>query len=111
MSSQIGDIICLADATNKANIIHWSSMKCKRVTRSVQAAELYRMAHGFDIGVVIKAILGKILKSVVSLILYTDSKSLYDFLAKTGTTQVKRLMIDVMSLRQSYERRKITEVK
>ncbi len=69
------------------------------------------MAHGFDIGAIIKAIFGKMLKSVVSLILYTDSKSLYDCLVKLGTTKEKRLMIDVMSLRQSYERCKITEVK
>ena len=61
LSSQIGYVICLADATKKAKIIHWSSLKCKRVTRSVLAAELYGMAHGFNIGAVIKATSGKIL--------------------------------------------------
>ena len=103
MSSQIGYVICLADATSKANIIHWFSIKCKRVTRSVLAAELYGMAHGFDIGGVIKATLGKILGAALPLILCTHSKSLYDCLVKLGTTQEKRLMVDVMSLRQSYE--------
>ncbi len=98
MSLQIGYVICLADATSKANIIHWSSIKCKRVTHSVLAAELYRMAYGFDIRAVIKATLGKILGSTVLLILCTDSKSLYDCLVKLGTTQEKRLMVNVMSL-------------
>ncbi len=35
LTSQIGYVICLADQFNKVNIIHWSSTKCKRVTRSV----------------------------------------------------------------------------
>ena len=111
MSSQIGYVICLANATSKANIIHWSLIKCKQVTRSILASELYGMAHRFDIGVVIKATLGKMLGSAVSLILCTDSKSLYDCLVKLGTTQEKQLMVDVMSLRQSYKRREITEIK
>jgi hypothetical protein len=50
-SSQIGFVITLIDKNNKANIIHWSSIKCKRVTRTVLASELYGMAHGFDAGV------------------------------------------------------------
>jgi hydroxymethylglutaryl-CoA reductase len=45
------------------------------------------------------------------LVLYTDSKSLYECLVKLGTTQEKRLMIDIMCLRQAYKRREIAEVK
>ena len=108
---QIGFVICITDKIGKANLIHWSSIKCKRITRSVFASELYVMAHEFDIEAVIKATLWKILQGNVSLILCTDSKSLYDCLVRLGTTNEKRLMIDVMSLRQSYERREITEVK
>jgi len=111
LSSQIGFVITLADKNNRANIIHWSSIKCKRVTRSVLAAELYGMAHGFDIGAAIKATIEKILQISLPLILCTDSKSLYDCLVKLGTTREKRLMVDLMCLRQSYERREIAEVK
>ena len=39
-----------------------------------------------------------------------DSKSLYECLVKLGTTQEKRLMIDILCLRQSYERRGINEI-
>jgi hypothetical protein len=99
------------DATNKANIVHWSSTKCKRVTRSVLASELYGMAHGFDIGAAIKSTVDRILQVNLPLVLATDSKSLYDCLVRLGTTQEKRLMVDVMCLRQAYERRQITEVK
>ena len=111
MLSQIGYVIYLVDATNKANIIHWSLIKCKQITQSVLAAELYGMAHGFDIGAIIKATLEKILRLAVPLILCTDSKSLYNCLVKLGTTREKWLIVDVMSLRQSYEQWEITEVK
>lgn len=47
LSSQIGFIIILADDIN-CNLIQWSSTKCKRVTRSVLASELYAMVAGFD---------------------------------------------------------------
>ena len=44
-------------------------------------------------------------------VVYTDSYSLYECLVKLGTTKEKRLMIDIMALRQSYERRELTEVR
>ena len=46
-----------------------------------------------------------------TLIIYTDSKSIYENLVKLGTTTEKRLIVDIMCLRQSYERRLITEIK
>jgi hypothetical protein len=69
------------------------------------------MAHGFDIGVAIKSTIDKILQINLPLVICTDSKSLYDCLVRLGTTQEKRLIIDVIYLRQAYERRLITEVK
>jgi hypothetical protein len=77
----------------------------------VLASELYSIAHGFDISVAIKSTVNKILQIDLLLVLCTDSKSLYDCLVRLGTTQEKRLMIDVMCLRQAYKRRLITEVK
>ena len=98
LSSQIGYILVLANNTN-ANIIYQSSTKCKRVTRSVLASKLYRIAHGFNIRASIKSIIDKVLRIDLPLILCTDSKSLYECLVKLGITQEKRLMIDIMCLR------------
>ena len=122
-SSQIGYVIILADGYNNANIIHWQSVKCKRVTRSVLASELYALSLGFDVASTIKSTLTQILSGLrqgnhdndddnitIPMVLCIDSKSLYDCLVKLGITQEKRLMVDLMCLRQSYERREITEI-
>jgi hypothetical protein len=111
LHSQIDYVICLIDDLNKANIIHWFFTKCKRVIRSVLAAELYAMTHGFDSDSVIKSIIERILNIFLSMILLTDSRSLYDCLVKLEITSEKRLMIDLMCLRQFYERREITEIR
>jgi hypothetical protein len=86
LSLQIGYILVLADIINKANIVHWSLIKCKRITRSVLVSELYVMAHGFDIGAAIKSTIEQLLQIELPLILYTDLKSLYECLVKLGTT-------------------------
>ena len=122
-SSQIGFVAVLGNETfnnNKCfslrgNIIHWSSVKCKRITRSALASELYGMVSGIDIGIAIKTSLDKIFDRLgfnyPPLVACTYSYSLYDCLVKLGTTSEKRLMIDVMALRESYETREITEVR
>ena len=89
-SSQIGYIIALADDEDNANILHWSSTKCKRVTRSTLASELYGMVNGFDIGAAIKKTIENIIKiDNLPLLLCTDLKSLYECLVKLGTTHKK----------------------
>jgi hypothetical protein len=82
------------------------------VIRSVLAAELYAMTHEFDVDSVLKSILTKMLDlELISLILIINFKSLYDYLIRLKTIVKKRLMMNVMTLRQSYERREIIEVK
>lgn len=123
LSSQLGFVIVLAmegDRTTgefeiQGNLIHWSSTKCKRVTRSVLASELYGMMSGFDISMALSTTLNQVMKSRgmprIPIVLCTDSRSLYECLVKLGTTEEKRLMIDIMSLREAYERKDISEVR
>jgi hypothetical protein len=69
------------------------------------------MINDFDVEEIIKSIIERMLHISLSLILLTDSKSLYDCLVKLNTIVQKRLMIDLMCLRQSYERREIAEIR
>jgi len=74
------------------------STKYKRVTRSVLVLELYSIAHGFNIGSLVKTIINRILEIEVPLVVYINSKSLYEYLVKLGTIREKRLIIDVIYL-------------
>ena len=119
MSSQIGYVIVLANEERKdsesiyitGNILHWSSTKCKRVTRSVLASELYTIVTGFDNSSVIQATIKNILDDEILLIICTNLYSLYNCITKLRTTTKKYLIIDIIRLRQSYKRREISEVR
>src|ERR1700722_14048713 len=70
------------------------------------------MAYRFNTAAAIKATIKGILQlERLPITLCTDSKSLYNCLVKLGTTQEKRLIVDLMCLQQSYERREIAEIK
>lgn len=123
-SSQIGKIIVLGNekATSakeeilvEGNIVDYGSVKSHRVTRSVLASELYSMVLGVDtiiaLGTTMSMIAAQLGIPDVPIVICTDSFSLYECLVKLGTTKEKRLMIDIMAIRQSYERRELQEIR
>jgi hypothetical protein len=125
-SSQISYLIIIANETEtistgtdefiiKGNLIHYSSTKTKRVTQSVLASEIYGIVRGVDIAIAISTTIKIITEQLrfpqTPIVVCTDSYSLYECLVKLSTTQEKRLMIDIIALRQSYERREITEIR
>jgi hypothetical protein len=69
------------------------------------------MAYSFNISAAIKATVKLQLNINLPLILCTNSKSIYKCFIKLGTTQEKRLIINIICLRQSYKRREIAKVK
>jgi hypothetical protein len=89
MFSQIDYVICFveSDFHLKANVIHWWSIKCKRIIHNVLAAKLYVMTHDCNLDAILKKIVLSILNILISLILCIDSKSLYDCLVQLDTTQ------------------------
>ena len=83
--------------------------------QNVLASKIYGMVNGFDLEFVIKQTFAtrckKINSAKIPLALCTDSYLLYQCLVQLGTTSEKRLMIDIMALRMSYEGREIDEIR
>ena len=102
-------MICLIEAVNRINILHWSSIKCKRIIWNVLTFKLYDMNHEFDMKAMLKAILKKMLQFNISLMIYIDFKFLYKCFVKLKIIYKKRLMINVIN-RQSYEKREIIKI-
>jgi hypothetical protein len=96
------------------NVIYYSSTKCKRVTRSVLASEIYSIVNRFNIGTTIVTTLRMVTERlgllVILLVICTDSYSLYECLVKLRITKEKRLIINIIALRQLYKRREIAEI-
>lgn len=44
------------------------------------------------------------------MMMFTDSKCLFDVITKNTTTTEKRLMIDVQTIREAYEKMEISDV-
>ena len=74
------------------------------------AAETLGFTQGFDAGYTLKAQLEHILQKTIPLILFTDSKILYDVLTGNKATTEARLMVDLAAARQSYHRREIDAI-
>ena len=56
------------------------------------------MAYGFNIGALVKSIINRVLEIELLLVVYTNSKLLYECLVKLGTTWEKRLIINIICL-------------
>ena len=102
LSSQLGVVVIVVDASNTANIIHYGSQKCRRVTRSVMAAEVLALVHGFDTAFVVKHTFFELLGRDPPIDVYVDSRTTFNCVAKNAATLEKRLQIDVAALRESH---------
>jgi hypothetical protein len=79
------------------------------------ASEIYKMVAGTDISFAIsftlKIITEQLKLPAIPTIVCTDSFLLYKCLVKLGTTKEKRLIIDIIAIRQSYKRRELFEIR
>jgi hypothetical protein len=57
-------------------------MKYKRVIKNILIFKLYKIIYDFDIRILIKAIIDKIFKIKLLLVIYINSKLLYKYFIK-----------------------------
>jgi hypothetical protein len=80
----------------------------------VLALEIYSIVRGVNIAIVINITIKMITKqlgfSQTLIVVYTNLYLLYKCLVKLSITQEKRLIINIIILRQLYKQRKITEI-
>jgi len=97
----------------RRNVVYYSSVKSKRIIRSVFISEIYGCINGFDlryiIGYTFRKIVSRLGPDIPSIlfVICTNSYSLYECLVKFGTTTEKRFIIDIIEFKESYERREI----
>jgi hypothetical protein len=65
---------------------------------------------GIAFAITLEIIITQFNQPEILLVICTNSYFLYECLVKFGTTQEKRLMIDILAFRQLYERRKIAKI-
>lgn len=92
------------------NIVRIVSAKCKRVVRSVLAAEFYVFLLGLDQGFTILSAVQRIFKCNIKLKLILNSNCLFDLLTSLNTSTEERLLIDVSMLLGGEEERDISEI-
>ena len=97
--SQLGFIICLANASSTCSIIHFSSRKSTRVPRSTMADETLAFVDIFNnvIKHHLERLLGRTLPAM-----FTDCQLLFYAFTRLHYTTERRLMIDIASAREAY---------
>ncbi len=79
------------------------------------ASEIYGIVAGADLAYAISSTIAKVIEQLellaIPIVVCTDSYSLYKCLVKLSTTKEKRLIIDIIALRQLYEQRELYEIR
>ncbi len=91
------------DVYGNCYIWSWSSTKCQRVTRSVLAAELYALAHGYDAGFNFAYAPENILKRIWKSN-YWQIRKRYYLLWR------EKLLVDIFGIRDTYRNSEISNI-
>lgn len=72
-STQLGFFLVLTDDTNRANILHYSSYKSKRIVRAVLGGETYVFTDWFDVAFMVRNEVERMVGARVSQTMLNDS--------------------------------------
>lgn len=104
LSTQTGFIVLLCYKNGRCNILHCNTHNPCRVERSVLGGEIFAFSDRMDFALNVKSDLERILDCKLQFSMFTESKSLFDLIAKNMTSTEKRLMVDVHAAREAYAR-------
>jgi hypothetical protein len=99
--------VAFVDKHNNANVLAFASRKCRRVTRSVLASELFALVAGSDVAASIAAQVSEILGMQIPVWNAIDSGTLFNIVTRMGTLTEKRVMVDAAELREQHLQRKM----
>jgi hypothetical protein len=98
----------------KRNLINTSSTKYKYITWNNLASEICRTIDSLDLAYIIAAILKIIIDQQnlpeIPIVFYIDSKFLYEYIMKLKITKEKHLIINIIAIRQTYEKKELFEI-
>jgi hypothetical protein len=98
----------------KRNLINTSSTKCKHITRSSLVSEIYKIIDSLDLvyvtAVTLKIIIDQRNLFEILIVFYINSKFLYEYIIKLRIIKEKYLIIDIMAIKQAYEKRELFEI-
>ena len=92
----------LIDKFGNAEITHYGSWKCHRVTRSVLAAEIHAFSNFLDFLLVLAGEISRMLNRKIKMLTFTDSIRLFDTKTKLTSVSEKRLFMKIVLYGEVY---------
>lgn len=110
LMSQIGCLIMLCDDSEACHVFDFQSRKLKRVVTLAVVTETYAFVEAFDVTYLTIKDLSMTHEVAFKLYMYTDSLQLFNALTRGKRAERRRLMIDILAVRQIYKRLEIAGV-
>lgn len=104
LKSQLWLVVFLMDHAGNANILHYGSNRCRRVTRSIMASEIHALVLGFSFSFIVESLLEDVTGRRAPIEANVDSTTVCNVFTKDGRTTEVRQKIYIATLHDSYEK-------